>query len=23
FTGRAIEGPHLAGFTTECQTTTD
>ena len=23
FTGRAIDGPHLAGFTTECQTTTD
>lgn len=23
FSGRAIEGPHLAGFTTECQTTSD
>lgn len=23
FPGRAIEGPHLSGFTTECQTTSD
>lgn len=23
FAGRAIEGPHLSGFTTECQTTSD
>ena len=23
FAGRAIEGPHLVGFTTECQTTSD
>lgn len=23
FSGRALEGPHLSGFTTECQTTSD